>query len=1037
MKVSKIGFQVVVDADGAVRSIEHTGKAFKKLKGDAQSAGGQGVDKLGASLEQLEGRLNRVSQTAKRTIAVATGTLTAMTATFASFEKNITNVGNILDRERSQMDGWAKTIMGLNSNLGEADDLTNALYQTMSSGIAEEGALDVMVTSAKAARGNLASLFETVDAGTSVLNAYSLEATEIITVLDAMTKTVDLGKLRFDEMASNIGKGISIAASAGVSYQELFSTLATLTLNGLSVEEAMTAVRNILIVGLKPSEQVKDAMHDLGVDMGAAALKAKGLGGWMADAAAAIDRAAASGVDVSEATAMLFPNIRALNGAAKLASEQGLAKYNDTLEQIINSSGKVEDNFRRMSSTTSAEVKTTVAELKKLGIEFGALANEEILPLIINVRELISDLRGLDDGTKRQILSVIKFSAMLGGAALALGAVVKAVKVMNSAMLAMTGTSSLTAALNQASLAATARFSPAMTSATLQAQGLNAATAKTATAISRMGTVAAGLGAFWIGWELGKLIDELLGVSDKLNDVFGHLDIDGSAQGAIEDMYDTLRSSSERAEQELEGHWDRLERFALKYGHTAAQAFNFDINDRSEEGLRTMATAIVDLKEAVSAVGAAQANRATATRKATEEDKKAAAAAKKLNAEARAEAEKAAQKALQHQATLEDQQLTKRLREATKQWEADMKALDEVTESMADSFTELLHVMDFPDAPIGLLNINGLLVTAEELTLRAKEQAIEYRDVLMAFQQLQASTFRGLGDAIFGAIMGREDDIIRAFQRMGEDMASAMSDAFSAGFLNTFSSPEMIQGEDGQWTETGRRIFTGFQSADFSQIGDAISESIAADPMSFIIGGASMGAQGIQQQDPLMAALGGAGMGAGLWTALSIGTAGWGAAIGAAVMGIASLFSGGSDDPHIKYNYNQGGFYVSGSGGEGMNFGDEQRRLWEAEMDSLVENMRMSFRRAAQAFGDPSLLEGIDSSLVGILSGVTTRFEGTVDDLTRILGEDKIPEAFDEIFNEVFRGWVPGAGQQHLGVLRPPTCSTSSPTFPAATGWTP
>jgi hypothetical protein len=108
MKVSKIGFQVVVDADGAVRSIEHTGKAFKKLKGDAQSAGGQGVDKLGASLEQLEGRLNRVSQTAKRTIAVATGTLTAMTATFASFEKNITNVGNILDRERSQMDGWRR-----------------------------------------------------------------------------------------------------------------------------------------------------------------------------------------------------------------------------------------------------------------------------------------------------------------------------------------------------------------------------------------------------------------------------------------------------------------------------------------------------------------------------------------------------------------------------------------------------------------------------------------------------------------------------------------------------------------------------------------------------------------------------------------------------------------------------------------------------------------------------------------------------------------------------------------------------------------
>ena len=77
------------------------------------------------------------------------------------------------------------------------------------------------------------------DGLTTVLNAYGLEASKATDISDQMLVAQNYGKTSFGDMASSMGKVIPIASSLNVSTQELFSSIAVLTKNGIGTSEAV------------------------------------------------------------------------------------------------------------------------------------------------------------------------------------------------------------------------------------------------------------------------------------------------------------------------------------------------------------------------------------------------------------------------------------------------------------------------------------------------------------------------------------------------------------------------------------------------------------------------------------------------------------------------------------------------------------------------------------------------------------------------------------------------------------------------------
>lgn len=466
---SELTVKVDDNLDEVNRNLAKTSQAYKSVENQAARANAQ----LIAAQQAME----RQATTARNAVLAIAAAMGTAAKAYADFDTAATNVQNITEKSASEMDALREAVLQLPPELGEATDLMGALYQTLSSGVPDDNAIEFLELHAKAAQGNLADLSTTVKSGAAIMNAYSLDISEMGQVLDSMTKTVDLGVLSYSDLSENIGKGISIAQSAGASYQELMAILATLTLNGMSVEESMTSVRNIMLASLKPTSEMAKAASELGADLSATKLESEGFAKWMGDIALAVDGNA-------EATAKLFPNIRALNGAMKLASEEGGAKYNEILNEIENSTGKAGENFERMSETLEANTRAMIADFKKLGIEMGAVMADDMQEIVAGIRDMIEAFRGLSPQTKEFIVDLGKAGLALGafvlvapkviGAYTALTALIKGAAAAQGLQIAA---SKAQAAQWKADIAAMAAHRAAMAANTAATTGASTATA--------------------------------------------------------------------------------------------------------------------------------------------------------------------------------------------------------------------------------------------------------------------------------------------------------------------------------------------------------------------------------------------------------------------------------------------------------------------------------------------------------------------------------------------------------------------------------
>lgn len=377
VRVYEIGGKVVDrDLQKLAKSADKTEKGFGKVGASSKKASknlketGSNVDRLKTSLFGLKSMLAAVAAGFAIQKIIAFGK--AVVQSFAAYERAATNVQNITEMTSESMGRLSQSVQALPSSLGASKELMEGLYQALSAGIPKDNAIEFLRINAMAAKGNLADLSVTVKASSAILNAYNLEASETENVLNAMTKTVDVGVLTFSDLANNIGKGIAIARTAGVSYQELMATIASLTLSGLSVEESMTGIRNILNLTINPTTQVEKAMKGLGVEMSTAQIKARGFGGYMADIAKAVEHN-------QDATALLFPNIRAMGAAMAIATEEGGAQLAEKLDDISDATNKVRGNFGRMSKALSNQMEEAATNVNKLKITIGEGGGEGLV----------------------------------------------------------------------------------------------------------------------------------------------------------------------------------------------------------------------------------------------------------------------------------------------------------------------------------------------------------------------------------------------------------------------------------------------------------------------------------------------------------------------------------------------------------------------------------------------------------------------------------------------------------------------------------
>lgn len=301
-------------------------------------------------------------------------------AAFAVFDAAIREIATLLPVTREGIVGLEEALINLSTRVPAPPELlAQATYQAVSAGLTDTAdALLVVEQSAKAAAAGLSDAFTAVDAITTVLNAYQLEASEAARVSDVFFKTIEQGKLRFEDIASNIGNVATSAALGNVSLEELGAALATLTKFGINAAEASTSLNRAILSIINPTKAQSDAAAKYGVELSATALKTKGF----TEVLRELEEATGGSV---EALGEIFPNIRAARSLFVLAGN-GADEYRRILREVNNSAGATASAFEEVTGSLQVQRQLLGNQINQLWLQLG----QALLPDVLRVVEALN-----------------------------------------------------------------------------------------------------------------------------------------------------------------------------------------------------------------------------------------------------------------------------------------------------------------------------------------------------------------------------------------------------------------------------------------------------------------------------------------------------------------------------------------------------------------------------------------------------------------------------------------------------------------------
>jgi len=333
------------------------------------------------------------------------------------FEAELAQVSTMLDSvSMKHMPEFKSGLQSLAMEFGESTStLSKGLYDILSASIEPSKALDVLAVASKAATAGITDTGVAADAITTIINSYGLEAEDAGKVSDQLFAIVKRGKTTFAQLAPAIGTVAATANMAGLSFEDLGASIATITRAGINTNAAMTAINGVLKAFLKPQEKAVTAAKQFGLELNTTTLKTIGLTGVMEKLKDA----------TAEELAAIFGSIRGLKGmAAALGDVEGyMVDYN----LLLNSAGLSQEAFEKQSAT----LKFQLGKVKQSFVILFQTIGEKFIPVMKAVSAILikatGSMKKFMDAHPKLTKAIVLVVSALGALALAGGMIALAI----------------------------------------------------------------------------------------------------------------------------------------------------------------------------------------------------------------------------------------------------------------------------------------------------------------------------------------------------------------------------------------------------------------------------------------------------------------------------------------------------------------------------------------------------------------------------------------------------------------------------------
>lgn len=489
----------------------------------------QGVDRVSRRVEGFSTSMGQVGQQLTIGLSLplaATGAAAMKMA--ADFDFSLTMITSLVGIARDTVMGWRDEIRQIAKDTGRnARELADAMFYITSAGMRGSDAMDVLRASAQAAMVGLGETRLVAFAAVSAMNAYGAANLDAETAVATLIATIREGNVMANTLAPTLGRVLPVASAMGVEFHEVGAALAAMTRVGLNAEESATSLRQIIASISNPTAEARKQLTEMGIS--ADFLRAK-IKDNLLDALFYL-RDTFQGNE--EAIFKVFGNIRALTGVLNLTGANA-DKARLIFESLAKTTG--EDLVNAVDAASVSMKVQWMQAMQKLNDAMLQLGME-LLPVIIPlletfasvVEELVKDWRDLSPAVKEIILG-------FGMLVVAIGPALYSYSKLSMLLAAVNG-------LMHKQSIAIAGVTTSSAKLPLMARGWTAA-------FTTLGGAVSLVGAAFAGWEIGRLISDLTGLteaSSKMGDEMssikeGIVELPGSLESIIKN---TIHMSKE------------------------------------------------------------------------------------------------------------------------------------------------------------------------------------------------------------------------------------------------------------------------------------------------------------------------------------------------------------------------------------------------------------------------------------------------------------------------------------------------------------
>ncbi len=365
------------------------------------------------SINGLSGRLDALSfvRPALGALTLAGG-ITAVGTAAMKYQDVLAKISTNVDTTTFSMDALSAGILRQSQAFGQSPVAqAEAAYDIISAGAGSAAeAIDILTSANKLAVGGITTVGVAADGLTSVINAYGSDTLSAASASDAMFIAARDGKTTIDQLAASLGGVAPLAASVGVSFDEVNGAIGVLTKGGIKTAESVTGLKAILSSITKPSKEATDAAKTLGLQFNVAGLRAKGLRGFLEEVAEKTGNSSAK-------MATLFGGVEALVPVLALTGK-GAKDFAATMDSMAHKAGTTDAAVQKMldgspSAQRERVISNFTVELTKMGEAIAKAATPMMKWLADNMENLFRVAKAA--GTAMVAFGVASMSIKLGG----------------------------------------------------------------------------------------------------------------------------------------------------------------------------------------------------------------------------------------------------------------------------------------------------------------------------------------------------------------------------------------------------------------------------------------------------------------------------------------------------------------------------------------------------------------------------------------------------------------------------------------------